>query len=65
MQSHPEVKPLGWDHFAKLASSTVLPVYALGGMKMEDLNNAQAHGAYGIEAISALWNEKYPNVKMR
>ncbi len=57
-QSHPEAKPLGWDNFAKLTSFTNRQVYALGGMKRENLTTAQEHGAYGIAAISALWNER-------
>jgi 8-oxo-dGTP diphosphatase len=32
-----------------------LPIYALGGMEVEDIPPARAHGAQGIAAIRGLW----------
>ncbi|WP_246750477.1 thiamine phosphate synthase, partial [Xanthomonas citri] len=32
-----------------------LPIYALGGMQVEDVRQARSHGAQGIAAIRALW----------
>lgn len=55
-QSHPEVEPLGWKVFAELAKSSVVPVFALGGMERSDIALAVENGAQGIAAISA-WSE--------
>ena len=50
--SHPDSEPLGWDAFARLCWQVRIPVYALGGMRMEDLETARARGAQGIAGIS-------------
>lgn len=42
---------LGWQKFAELAGQVSLPVYALGGMSLDDLATARAHGAAGIAGI--------------
>lgn len=54
--SHPNALPLGWECFADLVSSVPLPVYALGGMKVQHRTTAWQHGAQGIAAIRGLWN---------
>ena len=46
--SHPETAGLGWNQFASEISGNTIPVFALGGMKMEFLSEAQGHGAQGI-----------------
>jgi 8-oxo-dGTP diphosphatase len=51
--SHPGAKPLGWEGFASLVDQVNIPVYALGGMKLDDLDRARDHGAQGIAGISA------------
>lgn len=53
--THPDAEPLGWDRFRELSDRAAMPVYALGGMRPEDLNTAFASGAQGIAAIRALW----------
>ncbi len=53
--SHPQTEPLGWRRFAALCARAGLPVYALGGMRPEDLGDAQRAGARGVAMISALW----------
>lgn len=53
--SHPASPPLGWDRFQALVAEATVPVYALGGLAMSDLNIAWAHGAQGVAATSALW----------
>lgn len=53
--SHPQAAPMGWARFAELVRQAKLPVYALGGMKQEDLGKAKASGAQGIAAIRAFW----------
>lgn len=54
--SHPEAQPLGWDSFANMTEGTSIPVYALGGMRQDDLAKAWESGAQGIAGISCFWN---------
>ncbi|MGA2655566.1 MAG: thiamine phosphate synthase [Gammaproteobacteria bacterium] len=49
--SHPEQIPMGWDNFEKLIQQITLPVYALGGMKLNDKDEAIARGGKGIMGI--------------
>ena len=51
--SHPGATPLGWSQFARLAASTALPVYALGGMLWDDLTRSRASGGHGVALRSA------------
>lgn len=53
--SHPGVAPLGWLGFAELTAISGVPVYAIGGLGLKDLETAHHHGAHGIAAIRALW----------
>jgi 8-oxo-dGTP diphosphatase len=53
--SHPDAKTLGWKPFEQLSSLAQMPVYALGGMSLDDMDIAKRSGAQGIAAISALW----------
>ena len=50
--SHPDATPLGWERFAEITALATMPVYALGGMSMDDLNDALECGAQGIAAVS-------------
>lgn len=54
--SHPEHSPMGWERLAQFTSAVDLPIYALGGMTVDDIPIAFAHGAVGIAAISAFWD---------
>lgn len=47
--------PLGWNRFSGMAGRIPVPVYALGGMKLSDLDRARRHGAQGIALISDVW----------
>ena len=53
--SHPDAEPLGWKAFHELSDRATMPVYALGGMRAEDLDTSFLYGAQGIAAIRALW----------
>ena len=53
--THPGKEPLGWAAFAALAATSPVPVYAIGGLGLRDLQTARAHGAHGIAAIRSLW----------
>ncbi len=55
-RSHPDSAPLGWQRFRELIDPVPLPVYALGGLGADDLDQAIRHGAQGIAAISAFWS---------
>ncbi len=54
--SHPDAAPLGWDKFGLWRAGVNLPVYALGGMRIEDLLPARRHGARGLAMISGIWS---------
>lgn len=53
--SHPGMSGIGWEDFARLREGVTLPIYALGGMRGEDIGTARAHGAQGVAAIRGLW----------
>lgn len=53
--SHPEAKPLGWHAFADAVAASDICSYALGGMQLEDIEQACRLGGQGIAAISCLW----------
>ena len=59
-QSHPQTAPLGWDRFGVLCAAAGLPVYALGGMRVEDLGSARRAGAQGIAMLSGVWSAAVP-----
>ncbi len=54
--SHPGADVLGWDGFARIARSTAIPAYALGGLGPDDLAAARAAGAHGVAMIRAAWD---------
>jgi 8-oxo-dGTP diphosphatase len=54
-KSHPGAAHLGWDGFAALAASSSIPVYALGGLQMRDMEMAWQHGAHGIALLRQAW----------
>ncbi len=58
--THPGAPTLGWAGFAALASTSTIPVYALGGMRREDLGRARTHGAQGIAFQRAAWTSIFP-----
>ena len=53
--SHPGVPGLGWDRFAQLARPASMPVYAIGGLRRADLQEAMQAGAHGIAMIGGAW----------
>ena len=53
--SHPDARPLGWQGFRDLAIDAALPVFALGGMRSDDLERAWQHGAHGIAMLRGAW----------
>lgn len=55
--SHPGVEGIGWPLFEQMVSAVDVPVYALGGMDLDDLPTALAHGAQGVAGIRAFVGE--------
>ena len=51
-RSHPEVEPLGWGEFSAIVKQAKVPVYALGGLTIEDIETAKRYGGQGIAGIS-------------
>jgi len=54
--SHKEGSILGWRQFAVLAGGAGMPVYAIGGLRREDLEDAWRAGAHGLAMISGAWH---------
>ncbi len=54
-ESHPGDPTLGWEAFSQLAAQSPIPVYALGGVTLADLDTARAHGAHGIAMLRGAW----------
>ncbi|MDG4811829.1 Nudix family hydrolase [Hydrogenovibrio sp. 3SP14C1] len=53
--SHPDMDGMGWETFSEMVADIPIPVFALGGMKQSDVEQATSQGAQGIAAISGLW----------
>ena len=53
--SHRGVPGIGWERFAALLADYPLPVYALGGMRQENLETAWLAGAHGISMLRGAW----------
>ena len=52
--THPDQAPMGWDRFALLIAESSIPVYALGGMALQDIEAAKTWGAQGV-AMMRRW----------
>ena len=53
--THPGVPGIGWSGFAALAQAAPVPVYALGGVGVDDLPRIWRRGGFGVAGISAFW----------
>jgi 8-oxo-dGTP diphosphatase len=53
--THPGAATLGWNGFAALAAGASIPIYAIGGLRRDDLPAARRAGAHGIAMISGSW----------
>ena len=54
-RSHPGAPGIGWGRFAAWTDAACIPVYALGGMRTDMVEDAWRHGAQGVAGISGLW----------
>jgi 8-oxo-dGTP diphosphatase len=55
--SHAHADTLGWPEFSRLIGDYPLPVYALGGLNMSELDCARRHGAHGIGMLRGAWTD--------
>lgn len=53
--SHPTAKLLNWHGLKSLCEQANLPVFALGGVRLEDFDQAREAGAVGIAGIRGFW----------
>jgi len=53
--SHPDILPIGWNKFQKIANKTNIPIYALGGLSANDYQVAIKNGAVGISSQRSIW----------
>ena len=53
--SHPEADPIGIKGMSELIAGCPIPVYALGGMSLDQLHEIQSHGAHGIAMMRNAW----------
>ncbi len=53
--THPGEPALGWQKFSELIKDISIPVYALGGLRQQDLTVAWQHGAHGIAMLRSAW----------
>lgn len=54
--SHPQATLLGWTEFSRLIGDYPLPVYALGGLRADELNQARRCGAHGVSLMRDAWS---------
>jgi 8-oxo-dGTP diphosphatase len=56
-RSHPGAPTLGWERFAELCLDLPMPVFALGGMRLDMIETSMTHSAHGVALLSGIWNE--------
>lgn len=54
-RSHPGAPHLGWERFAGMVQNNPIPVYALGGLQLQDMQQAWEQGAHGIALLRQAW----------
>jgi len=54
--THAGAATLGWDGFRRIAEGASIPVYAIGGLRRKDVDEARRHGAHGLAMISGSWS---------
>ena len=56
--THPGAGGIGWSRLNELAGGLPMPVFAIGGLSVDDLPTARRAGAHGIAAIRGAWGFK-------
>jgi 8-oxo-dGTP diphosphatase len=54
-KSHPGAPHLGWESFESIAAGATIPVYALGGLQLGDMETVWQHGAHGVALLRQAW----------
>ena len=58
--THEGMTALGWERFGRLIERYPLPVYALGGIRTDELTVAWSQGAHGIAMMRGAWQVDRP-----
>lgn len=53
--SHPDARPIGFEGLEMICQQATMPVYALGGLGINDRERAWQAGAQGVAGISGFW----------
>ncbi|CAH9014668.1 Nudix family hydrolase [Candidatus Nitrosacidococcus sp. I8] len=56
-QSHPNTSSMGWQQFQEFIKEVPFPVYGLGGLTLDHIQESWNYGAQGIAAIGVLWGK--------
>lgn len=51
-----DADPLGWQRFADLVCGASIPIYAIGGLRPADMQDAWRAGAHGLAMIRGSWS---------
>jgi 8-oxo-dGTP diphosphatase len=54
--THQELGGLGWDQFTDLIRDYPIPVFALGGVQMANLDESRRMGAHGVAMLRGAWD---------
>lgn len=54
-QTHPDAAPLGWPATQALLAQAKVPVFCLGGVGPQNIEQARQAGAQGVAGIRAFW----------
>ena len=52
----------GLDGLQAVCAEISIPVFALGGIKLENVSRTMDRGSWGIALISGIWNAKNPSL---
>jgi len=63
--SHPESTPVGLDALAEFTSQISIPVFAIGGISLENARQCLDAGAYGVAAMRAVWDAPDVEIAVR
>ena len=53
--SHPGAPYIGWEESERLVKQSAIPLYAAGGMNINDLQKVKDLGFVGVASLGALW----------
>lgn len=63
--SHPGAAGIGWSEFERLSRDARMPIYALGGLRADDMAESWERGAQGLAMISGVWSASDPAAAVR